>query len=108
MSLPSLPHSPDSYASFDGQVRAYRRAFQRELRRRPTNLQRVLMETAAVSAARFDYAAPNPDYGAQNLAHLMRVARRAAEAMRASFPARSVRPNPRPPTLADTLTGARS
>jgi hypothetical protein len=83
-----LPQVPDKSAAFDAQVRAYRRAFQRALRHRPTNLQRALMDTAAIAAARFDQAARDPDVGAQDLAHLERVARRAAAAMRASFPTR--------------------
>src|SRR6516225_9005770 len=103
MSLPSLSQSNDSYASFDGQVRAYRRAFQRELRHRPTNLQRVLMETAAVSAARFDRATRDPDIGAQNLAHLERDARRATAAMRAAFP---IKREPDDPMRAGMLGGA--
>ena len=86
MRSPCPSQVPDNSAAFDGQVRAYKRAFQRELRHRPTNLQRALMNTAAVAAARFDQATRNPDVGAQDLAHLERVSRRAQAAMRASFP----------------------
>ena len=81
-----LPQVPDKSAVSDAQVRAYKRAFQRELRHRPTLLQRALMDAAAITAARFDAASRDPDVGAQDLAHLERVARRAAAAMRTSFP----------------------
>jgi hypothetical protein len=86
MSSSCLPQVPDKSAVNDAQVRTYKRAFQRALRHRPTNLQRSLMDTAAIAAARFDQATRDPHVGAQDLAHLERVARRAAAAMRASFP----------------------
>jgi hypothetical protein len=67
------PQVPDKSTAFDAQVQRYLRAFQKALRHRPTNLQRDLMANAAVTQARFDQAARNPNVGAQDLAHLERI-----------------------------------
>jgi hypothetical protein len=89
-------------------VERYKRAFQRALRRRPTHIQRGLMENAAAAQVKYDQALLDPRTGAQNLAHLERVARKAGNAMWASFPIRpEPEPNKRSPTLSDTLASAR-
>src|SRR5262249_23328732 len=77
-------------------AQAYRRAFQKELRHKPTNFQRSLMALAAITAARFDAASRNPDVTAQDLSHLERVARRAKKDMLESFHPKT-EPEPPPP-----------
>lgn len=80
MSDASLHHvrdtTPDTAAAFARQVRVYLRSYQRTLKRRPTNLQRSLMQTAAVAQARYDAALRDPTITGQNLGYLERCARR--------------------------------
>jgi hypothetical protein len=90
----------DKSAAFAGQVRIHLRAYQRVLKHRPTNIQRSLMQTAAVAAARYAQAVADPSVGAQDLAHLERVSRKSLAHMHASFPKRQPQPAL---TLADYL-----
>jgi hypothetical protein len=109
MTTPCLQHggdtAPDTYTdkagAFAGQVSMYLRAYQRILRRRPTDLQRRLMQTAATAAARYDAAVCDPTLSGQTLAHLERVSRKSLAAMHASFP----KPQPERNRLMDYLSG---
>ena len=77
----------DAPFAFEGHVRAYKRELQCELHRRPTDVQRALMTTAAIARARFDQASRDHTVKPADLAHFERVARKATAAARASFPA---------------------
>jgi hypothetical protein len=105
--MPSVQHAGDITTDkrtdiavvFAGQIRMYLRSYQRILRHRPTNLQRSLMQTAAVAAARYDAALRDPSISAQALAHLERVARKSSAAMHASFPKHQPEPELTPGEL---------
>jgi hypothetical protein len=96
--------STDTISESDPQVQRYLRSFQKALRRRPTDLQRSLMVNAAVLQVRFERASRDLNFGAQNLAHLERCARKAGNAMQASFPTRG---SPTP-ALGNALLAVRS
>ena len=63
----------------------YLRAYQRQLRARPSDLQRSAMEAAAYAAAKYDRALRDPNLSATSLAHYERVHRKSLAAMHASF-----------------------
>jgi hypothetical protein len=75
----------DKAAAFDARVQRYLRAFQVALRRRPTDLQRDLMQAAAIAQSRYEEALRDPHCKPQDLEALERIARRAGNAMHASF-----------------------
>lgn len=77
--------STDKLPASDPRVQKYVKAFQRSLRRRPTDLQRRLMWQAALAQIRYSDALNNPHIRPNDLEALERVARRAANAMHASF-----------------------
>jgi hypothetical protein len=90
----------DIAATLKGQIRSLLRAYQRQLRARPTTLQLSAMRNAAVAAARYDRALADLGNSGSTLAHYERVSRRAHMAMLATFP----KPKPQPvPTLGDIL-----
>jgi hypothetical protein len=91
----------DIAVALAGQVRVYLRAYQRVLRHRPTNIQRALMQTAAIAAARYDAAVADGSFSGNSLGHLERCARKSAAAMYASFPKRQPQPEL---TLGDYLS----
>jgi hypothetical protein len=102
---PDIP--TDTPSAFGARVQRYLRAFQNALRRRPTDLQRDLMQAAAYAQSRYDEALRNPHITPNDLEALERIARRAGNAMHASF---KIRPE-QPPALmlADVLGyGARN
>jgi hypothetical protein len=94
----------DKSAAFDARVQRYLRAFQGALRRRPTDLQRDLMQAAAIAQSRYEEALRNPHIKPQDLEALERIARRAGNAMHASFKIR----HDQAPTLGHALLGVRS
>jgi hypothetical protein len=93
----------DKAAAFDARVQRYLRAFQGGLRRRPTDLQRDLMQAAAVAQSRYDEALRNPDIRPNDLEALERIARRAGNAMWASFKIR----HDQAPSIGHALLGVR-
>jgi hypothetical protein len=69
-----------------------KRAFQRELARRPTTLQRLLLERAVTLSIKAEVASADPDMPANDVVRLDGAARRARAEMFASF--RDDRPKP--------------
>jgi hypothetical protein len=75
---------PDMSAATDAQARrvlALKRAFQRELRHRPTTLQRTLIDRAAIMTARAEIAASDPNTSPNDVVRLDGAASRARAAM---------------------------
>jgi hypothetical protein len=92
------PHTADIQAvsrpTFDAQeqrVLALRRAFQRALNRKPTVLQRALIDAAAVMQVKFEAASNDPTISANDLVRLSGESRRARSDMLASFNAAAKR-----------------
>jgi hypothetical protein len=81
------------------------RAYQRQLRAKPSTLQLHAMRNAAIAAARYDLALRDLGNSGSTLAHFERTARKTHLAMLATFP----KPKPQPAaTLAEILShGAR-
>jgi hypothetical protein len=92
-----------SVDAFDVRCARYMRAFQNGLRKRPSDLQFDLMLAAARAQSRFDEALLNPHIRPNDLEALERIARRAGNAMHASFQIR----RELAPSLAHSLLGAR-
>ena len=78
-----------------------KKAYQRELRRKPTSVQSQLMDRAALLTVRAEAAVYDAKTTANDVVRLDRAAQRAREEMRASFnpPQRE----PDVPTLAEVL-----
>jgi hypothetical protein len=93
----------DIAGTLKGQVRTLLRAYQRQLRARPTTLQLAAMRACAIATSRYDLALRDLTISGATLAHYERVARKASAAMYASFPKRLPQPQPRP--LAAYLAG---
>jgi hypothetical protein len=92
--------STDKAVALQGQIRAYLRAFQRQLRSKPTTLQLAAMRNAAIAAARYDRALRDYSLSGTSLAHYERVQRKALAQMHASF-----KRDPQPAlTLSDILS----
>ena len=71
--------------SIDARVLVLRRAYQRSLSRKPTVLQRALIDAAATMQAKFEAASNDPGITANDLVRLSGEARRARTDMLASF-----------------------
>ena len=100
----SLPEVLDKSAATDA-IEVYRRAFRRGLRHRPTNHQKLLIDTAAIAAVRFDEATRNPGMSASDVSHLSRVARVAKRDMEAALHPPEPEPEP-PPAFDETFADA--
>ena len=92
---PSAQHVADISATTDGQadafehhVAALRRSFQRVLRRKPTRLQRELMDRAAILTTKAKLAALDPTVSPNDLVRLDGLAARARSEMFAMFAAK--------------------
>jgi len=92
---PSAQHVADISAATDGQadvfehhVAAFRRSFQRVLRRKPTRLQRELMDRAAILTTKAKLAALDSTVSPNDLVRLDGLAARARAEMFAMFAAK--------------------
>jgi hypothetical protein len=93
----------DKSVAFDAAVQRYLTSFQDALHRRPTNLQRDLMVAAATAQVRYSQALHDPNIRPNDLEALERIARRAGNAMHASFKIK----RELAPSLGHTLLGVR-
>jgi hypothetical protein len=94
MSLHAAGIQAVSRPTFDAQeqrVLALKRAYQRELNRKPGTLQKALIEAAAVMQVKFEIASNDPTITANDLVRLSGEARRARTDMLASFNAAAKR-----------------
>jgi hypothetical protein len=76
----------DTAVTLKGQVRTLLRAYQRQLRAKPSTLQLAAMRASAIAAARYDLALRDLTISGATLAHYERVSRKALAAMHATFP----------------------
>jgi hypothetical protein len=78
-----------------------KRAFQRQLRRKPTEFERTLLDRAALMTTRAEIAAYDPNTSSEDLVRLDNVARRA----RADFERVCAVPKRKTLTLGEVLRG---